>query len=143
MIYSSKRDLDILPAAASKGKAAAFLANRWQIDAERIIVAGDSGNDADMFRAEYRGIVVGNAQSELKSLKTPRIYHATSMFAGGVLEGMRYWLRQMPKPRPVEPQRRSKSSTNVLRHCSKLAAQDGRQELRNWLFEATFPWMLI
>jgi sucrose-6F-phosphate phosphohydrolase len=143
MIYSSRRDLDILPAEASKGEAVAFLAHRWRIDADRIIVAGDSGNDADMFRDEYRGIVVGNAQPELKSLKSPRIYHARSRFAGGVLEGLSYWLQQPPKQRPVETDRPTSCSLQVVGSCGKLAVQDGLQNKCNWLAEANFPWMLI
>jgi sucrose-6F-phosphate phosphohydrolase len=143
VIYSSRRDLDILPAEANKGEAVAFLANRWQIEAERIVVAGDSGNDAEMFRAEYRGIVVGNAQPELKSLKSPRIYHASSMFAAGVLEGLKYWLRQPPKQRSGETHRQSKRSSKTLSALGEFAVQRGSRKQRNWLPDANFPWMLI
>jgi mannosylfructose-6-phosphate phosphatase len=92
IIYSSHRDLDILPAGANKGTAAAHLAQYWKIDPERVIVAGDSGNDREMFRHGFRGIVVGNAQPELQELKNPSIYHATGRFAAGVIEGLNYWL---------------------------------------------------
>lgn len=143
MIYSSRRDLDILPADANKGEASAFLAHRWQIDAERIIVAGDSGNDADMFRPEYRGIIVGNAQPELKSLQSPRIYHAMSKFAGGVLEGLSYWLQQPPKQRSGETERPSNRSSQVVGRCGELVVQDGPPKKCNWLAEANFPWMLL
>jgi mannosylfructose-6-phosphate phosphatase len=93
VVYSSNRDLDILPADANKGAATAYLAYRWRIDRQRIVVAGDSGNDADMFHAGFRAIVVGNAQPELRSLNAPHIYHATAEFALGVLEGLEYWLK--------------------------------------------------
>ena len=93
VIYSSNRDLDILPADANKGAAAAFLAERWRIEANRVIVAGDSGNDLEMFGRGFRGIVVGNAQPELKSLDDPAVYHATGHYATGVIEGLQYWLR--------------------------------------------------
>jgi sucrose-6F-phosphate phosphohydrolase len=143
MIYSSRRDLDILPAESSKREAAAFLANRWQIDTERIIVAGDSGNDADMFRAEYRGIIVGNAQPELKFLKSPRIYHAKSKFAGGVLEGLRYWSRQPDFQKSCETQRRSTCLQKALSVFGEPGAERRSQDKRSWLPEANFPWMLI
>ncbi|HEY3395910.1 MAG TPA: HAD family hydrolase [Lacipirellulaceae bacterium] len=99
IVYSSNRDLDILPADTHKGAAAAFLARRWNVDGKRVIVAGDSGNDASMFRVGYRGIVVGNARPELRALTAPHIYHATAPFAAGVLEGLDYWL-QAPLAKP-------------------------------------------
>ena len=91
-IYSSNRDLDILPADLNKGSAIVHLAHRWKIDSQRIIVAGDSGNDRAMFAAGFHGIVVGNAQQELLSLNAPNVYHASAQFADGVLEGLGYWL---------------------------------------------------
>jgi hydroxymethylpyrimidine pyrophosphatase-like HAD family hydrolase len=52
-----------------------------------------------MFHVGFRGIVVGNAQPELRALVEPHIYHATAPFAAGVLEGLDYWL-QAPLIRP-------------------------------------------
>ncbi|MEX2092489.1 MAG: HAD family hydrolase [Pirellulales bacterium] len=92
IVYSSNRDLDILPAETNKGAAAAFLARRWRIADEQVIVAGDSGNDLEMFRAGFRGIVVGNAQPELLRLSDPNVYHAAAPYAAGVLEGLQHWL---------------------------------------------------
>lgn len=143
MIYSSRRDLDILPAEADKGEAAAFLAGRWHIDTERIIVAGDSGNDAEMFRPEYRGIVVGNAQQELKALRSPRIYHAKSSFAGGVLEGLRHWSRQSEPQRADKAERPWKRSVMALNGSQRLLAPQGGLKEGNGLPEANFPWMLL
>ena len=91
LVYSSDRDLDVLPNNSNKGAAALYLAQHWKIPAERVLVAGDSGNDADMFRAGFRGIIVGNAKQELKSLACPTIYVAEGCYAAGVLEGIRYW----------------------------------------------------
>jgi sucrose-6F-phosphate phosphohydrolase len=91
IVYSSEQDLDVLPANTNKGTAAAHLADHWQIDPERVTVAGDSGNDRAMFEQTFRGIVVGNAKPELRALTGPNIYHATGHFAAGVLEGLRYW----------------------------------------------------
>ncbi len=91
VVYSSSRDLDVLPAGVDKGAAAAFLARHWNIPPQRVIVAGDSGNDAAMFRAGFRGIVVANALPELLALDGPHVYHARREFAAGVVEGLRYW----------------------------------------------------
>jgi sucrose-6F-phosphate phosphohydrolase len=91
MVYSSKRDLDLLPAGSNKGAAALYLARRWGIGPDRTLVAGDSGNDADMFHVGFRGIVVGNAEPELKTLASPTNYLAEGCYAAGVLEGISYW----------------------------------------------------
>jgi len=91
MIYSSNRDLDFLPVRADKGKAAVFVASHWQIPAERVLVSGDTGNDRALFEHGFRGIVVGNAQPELKNFTGPQVYHARQSFAAGVLEGIKHW----------------------------------------------------
>lgn len=92
IVYSSNRDLDVLPAAVNKGAAAAYLAERWGIANEDVIVAGDSGNDLAMFLQGFRGIVVGNAQPELRELRGSNIYQATRSYAAGVIEGLQFWL---------------------------------------------------
>jgi sucrose-6F-phosphate phosphohydrolase len=91
VVYSSGRDLDVLPDKSSKGAAAMYLARHWKISPESTLVAGDSGNDAAMFLAGFKGIVVGNASPELKALSSPAVYVAQNCHAAGVLEGIRYW----------------------------------------------------
>lgn len=103
LVYSSIRDLDILPAATNKGTAATFLARHWGIDRDRVIVAGDSGNDLEMFRTGFRGIVVGNAQPELRRLHAADVYHAQAKYAAGVLEGLQHWLDEFWSGAASEP----------------------------------------
>ena len=92
VVYSSQRDLDVLPRGANKGTAAAFIARHLEFAAEDVIVCGDSGNDLAMFQQpQFRGIVVANAHPELKALKSPRVYHALRPYAGGVLVGLQHW----------------------------------------------------
>lgn len=96
IIYSGSRDLDILPRGGDKGKAVQFLRQRWQIDPLETVVCGDSGNDISLFKyGEERGIIVGNAQSELRLWYElhPVNYHylAVADCAGGILEGLRYF----------------------------------------------------
>lgn len=93
VVYSSARDLDVLPAAAGKGTAAAFAASALGYPAERVIVSGDSGNDLAMFRQGFRGVVVGNAQAELKTSAGPEHYHAEEHCAAGVQAGLEHWLQ--------------------------------------------------
>jgi len=90
LVYSSDRDLDILPRAADKGQALAFLCDHLGIDLAEVVVAGDSGNDGAMFALPHvRGILVGNAMAELVSAApADRSHRAAAGHADGVLEGL-------------------------------------------------------
>lgn len=92
VVYSSARDLDVLPAAAGKGEAARFLAQHLHLPPEELIASGDSGNDRCLLELAGRGIVVANAQPELHDLRGPTIYHSPKPYAAGVLDGVGYWL---------------------------------------------------
>lgn len=94
IVYSSNRDVDVLPAGIDKGAAARFLATQWNVDTTRIVVAGDSGNDLSMFQQGYCGIIVANAQPELLQLSASTVYHAGGAYAAGVCEGLKYWRQQ-------------------------------------------------
>ncbi len=92
VIYSHDAYLDLLPYRASKGEAVRYLALRWGLQLERVLGAGDSGNDAEMFRIGARGVVVGNHSRELEALRgTPNVYFANADHADGVVEGMRHF----------------------------------------------------
>jgi sucrose-6F-phosphate phosphohydrolase len=91
IVYSSDRDLDVLPANADKGQAARHMAETWGISPQNVMASGDSGNDAELLAYEFRGIVVANAQSELRQLRGPNIYHSPHAHAAGVLDGIQYW----------------------------------------------------
>ena len=92
VIYSHDAYLDILPLRASKGHAIRYLAMKWDIPIENILVAGDSGNDEEMLRVSNLGVVVGNASRELDSLREdPGVYFAREPYAAGILEGAEYF----------------------------------------------------
>ncbi|MCA9840114.1 MAG: HAD-IIB family hydrolase [Trueperaceae bacterium] len=92
LIYSHGQFLDILPHRASKGKAIRYLSHKWGITADNIAVAGDSGNDEEMLRGNFRGIVVGNYAEELEILRGKnRIYFADGHYAAGVIEGLEHY----------------------------------------------------
>ena len=91
VIFSHHEFLDLLPVRASKGRAIAHLAQRWGRGLDHVLVAGDSGNDADMLRSGALGVVVKNYSSELKYLRgRKRIHFAESAYARGIVEGIRY-----------------------------------------------------
>ena len=91
VIFSGGKNLDLIPVRAGKGNAIRFLGKRLAIDPSCVVAAGDSGNDLEMFVAPTKGIVVANADEDLKRLHDDHIYHASAAYADGVLEGLRYW----------------------------------------------------
>ena len=94
VVLSHGSYVDILPHRASKGKAVRYLSDKWHIPISRIATAGDSGNDRDMLQGQTAGIVVGNHDVELTSLKkakASRVYFANSHYSAGILEGLRHY----------------------------------------------------
>jgi sucrose-6F-phosphate phosphohydrolase len=102
VVWSSSRDLDILPAGSGKGKAIRFLVEHQGLDPQCVVVAGDTGNDASMFREFDKGVVVANAQPELVELAQllgeRRVYRAKRPYAAGVEEGLEHYgvLNRLP-----------------------------------------------
>jgi sucrose-6F-phosphate phosphohydrolase len=94
VVWSSGKHLDILPAAAGKANAVHFLISHLDLAPERVVAAGDSGNDRSMLEELDYGIIVANAQPELKRLQADRppthLYFARQPFAAGVEEGLRH-----------------------------------------------------
>ena len=92
LIYSHQAYLDLLPVRASKGLAIRYLMMKWGLPPDRLLVAGDSGNDIEMLRGDTLGVVVGNYSPELEALRgMPRIYFAKGDYAAGVLEGIDHY----------------------------------------------------
>lgn len=91
--YSFGKYLDILPMRASKGMALRYVADRWQIPLERILVAGGSGADEDMMRGNALAVVVANRHDEELSQLTDdaRIYFARNSYEEGILEAIEYY----------------------------------------------------
>lgn len=85
--------LDILPTRASKGLALRYVAERWQVPLDNILVAGGSGADEDMMRGNTLAAVVANRHhEELSQLAdTDRVYFANKPFAAGILEAIEYY----------------------------------------------------
>jgi sucrose-phosphate synthase len=56
------------------------------------LVAGDSGNDADMLKGETLGVVVKNHTPELDPLRgQPRIHFSERGHAWGILDGIDHY----------------------------------------------------
>ena len=92
LILSHGTYLDLLPVRASKGLAVRYLALRLGIPLEQILVAGYSGNDEEMLRGNTLGVIVGNYDKELDSLRgEDKIYFAKGTHARGILEGIEHY----------------------------------------------------
>jgi hydroxymethylpyrimidine pyrophosphatase-like HAD family hydrolase len=84
--------IDVLPASLGKGNAVRFLQQQLGLEQNRVVVAGDSGNDRQMFETPYVGIIPSNALDELKTLaRQPWHYHSPHPAARGVLDGLRHF----------------------------------------------------
>lgn len=99
IVYSSARDLDILPRAADKGAAIRWLCGHLGIGLDEVVVAGDTGNDRAMFELpDVRGVVVANALEELRSFASDKhnMFIARKEEADGVIMGLKHWMSPIP-----------------------------------------------
>ncbi|HTX91361.1 MAG TPA: HAD family hydrolase [Anaerolineales bacterium] len=93
--------IDVLPNPLGKGKAVEFLQRELGIDPARVVVAGDSGNDREMFETAFRGILPVNALDELKAVARPSRHYQSPLPAGqGVLDGLRHFGFVAPRETP-------------------------------------------
>ena len=104
VIYSSNQYLDILPIGVNKATALQQLCTYWNLPATDIITAGDSGNDIAML-ANYKGIIVGNASTELLEWQAnstnSNLYLAQASQAAGIYEGLQHFGYSLPMTTPV------------------------------------------
>lgn len=92
VVFSSNRDVDVLPSYGDKGLAMSYLRDRLNRSPEDTLVCGDSGNDISLFRQPAFGVIVRNAQPELltwyRQHRQSRHYLACSTYAWGILEAL-------------------------------------------------------
>jgi len=98
---------DLLPEAASKLAAIKFLAARTGVSSDRMIYAGDSGNDLEVLTSEVKAILVANAIEAVKrqaqqAAPANTLYLAQGDFmemngnyAAGLLEGLVHYLPEL------------------------------------------------
>jgi sucrose-6F-phosphate phosphohydrolase len=95
VVYSSGMHLDILPKWANKGNALSWLLDHLGIHSSETIVAGDTGNDTAMFLLDgVKGIVVGNAQLELRDVTRDidsYIAPEDEKAMRAIIRGLHYW----------------------------------------------------
>jgi len=91
ILLTENKYLDFLPIRASKGNAVRYLSYKWRVPLQKIITAGNSGNDKDMLTGKTKGIVVANYSPEMEELKNNKfIYFTRYPLSTGVLEGINF-----------------------------------------------------
>ena len=84
--------LDVLPVRGGSDLSMRHLIWKWGFSPEKVLVAGDSGNDAGMLLGRTLGVVVANHGKELNRLKKrPRIYFSDQSHAAGIIDGIEYY----------------------------------------------------
>jgi sucrose-6-phosphatase len=104
VITSRARDgsalVDVLPAATGTDRAVRYMATRLGVHAQRVVFAGDSGNDRDALLSGAWGIVVANAHPDfVEEVRREarrwgleeRIHFASLPYVAGVVEGLRHF----------------------------------------------------
>ncbi|MHC2087317.1 HAD-IIB family hydrolase [Methylobacterium sp. CM6244] len=96
VIHSHGRYLDVLPVAASKGTAVRHVRALYGLPERAVFVAGDSGNDVEMLRAEAQAIIVANYSDDLAShAALKHSYVARTSHARGIIEGVGHFRRML------------------------------------------------
>ncbi|MEP6845522.1 MAG: glucosylglycerol-phosphate synthase [Panacibacter sp.] len=90
VIHSANKFLDVLPKGINKGTTLIKLVKYLKADPEKVLVAGDTLNDLEMYKCGYKGVVVGKAEQKLTdaTIDIPNIYQAKMEGAGGIIESM-------------------------------------------------------
>ncbi len=92
--------VDVLPPGVAKDTALRFIHEHTGVDEDRLVYAGDSGNDLAAMLCGYRAVVVSNADPTLKralvasldaEALSSRVYFAQHPYARGVLDGCRHF----------------------------------------------------
>lgn len=100
VVYSSSRDLDVVPGGATKGGTLQWLCAKLKIPLDQVLVAGDTGNDASMFVLPgVHGIIPDNGLPELLEVTVHLpVYVSSEIMADGVLDGLRHFgvIRERP-----------------------------------------------
>lgn len=134
VVYSSNRDLDVLPRNATKGGGLAWLCRRLDLPLEQVLVAGDTGNDISMFRLPgVRGIIVENALPELyeATVEVPT-FNSRQILADGVIEGLQHFgviASVPPLPKSSPPRPRQQPGFHQLFTGTKLGSLDEKEKV--------------
>ena len=90
------RVLEALPYEASPGAAALHVAESMGFAPEHVIVAASTAENASLFEFGFRGILVSNAEVELKTFEPAgNTYLSPYKLAGGIHDGVQHWVNHL------------------------------------------------
>lgn len=107
--FNKRGLIDILPNGVNKAYALDWLGHLLELAPDKIVYAGDSGNDLAALVGGYASVLVGNAteclRSEVRELAKEQknsglCYFAKNVATSGVLEGMRHF-NLAPEPEGI------------------------------------------
>jgi len=90
VLLSAATYFDVMPRGVSKGPTLKRVVKNLGIDADDVVVAGDTLNDLSLFQTRYAGVVVGGAEPALTShtQHMPHVVHAKHLGAGGITQAL-------------------------------------------------------
>ncbi|MDD3445019.1 MAG: HAD family hydrolase [Zavarzinia sp.] len=92
-LLSAGRFFDVLPNGIAKGPTLLRLVEHFGLDAERVLVAGDTMNDLSLFETGLKGVAVGNSEPDLVAAikDRPRVYRSPQEGAGGIADALAHF----------------------------------------------------
>ncbi len=93
LLFSAAKYLDVLPKGVNKGATLVALVDALGIDAESVLVAGDTLNDLSMFEQGFKGVCVGESEAGLleSTQRMGRVLQATRPGCGGILDALHHF----------------------------------------------------
>lgn len=93
LLFSAGKYFDVLPRGVNKGHTLTELVAHLGMDAEDVMVAGDTLNDLSMYETGFKGVCVGDSEPGLLAATADlaRVFHAPAPGAGGIIEAFEYF----------------------------------------------------
>ncbi len=92
-LLSADRFFDVLPRGISKGSTLRRLVAALDLDASRVLVAGDTMNDLSLFQTGFNGVAVGNSEPRLVDAvrAMPNVFNSRLPGAAGIADAIRHF----------------------------------------------------
>lgn len=90
-LLSADRFFDVLPKGISKGPTLTRLVETLGLDADCVLVAGDTMNDLSLFETGYKGVAVGNSEPRLAAAvrEMSNVYRSPYPGSAGIADAIR------------------------------------------------------
>ena len=92
-LLSADRFFDVLPKGVSKGPTLIRLVEALGVDADSVLVAGDTMNDLSLFQTGFKGVAVGNSEARLAEAvrHMPNVYRSSLPGTAGIADAIRHF----------------------------------------------------